>query len=425
MKGVLAGLLSKTRRIAMPDAEIIVVGAGPVGLGASVTMAHLGFETMCLAPAFDPELSKADTRTTALFQASVQLLKNIGVWRVCIQQAAALAKLRMVDDTGRLLRAPELLFRAAELGHEAFGYNIANAHLIAGLLGAFDQHTSKLAREETSGVAQVQTDRGEARLYTQEGRQYRAKLVVGADGRKSLCRSVVGSHVKEWTYEQCAIATWFAHTLSHDNTSTEFHRRAGPLTTVPLPGNVSSLVWVERPDETQRLMQLDDGEFADTLDSQICGFLGSIRMEAPRAAFPLKAQLVSPIAGSRVALVGEAAHVIPPIGAQGLNLGFRDIAGLADCLSDGQGHRDPGSSSILSAYRADRRLDVTSRTFAVDILNKSLISDFLPASMARGLGLHAMAAIPALKRAMMREGMQPSNHVPTLMRQGQATTGAP
>lgn len=406
----------------MTDAEIIVVGAGPVGLAASIILAHQGFETMCLAPAFDPELSRADTRTTALFEGSITLLRNIDVWQECVMYAAPLTQLRLVDDTGRLLRAPELLFRSTELGHDAFGYNIANAHLITGLLAAFTQHNSKLAREETRGVTLIHPEQEDVALDTQEGRKYRAKLIIGADGRSSLCRRAVGSHVKEWAYPQCAIATCFAHTMPHDNTSTEFHRRAGPLTTVPLPGDMSSLVWVERPDEAHRLMQLSSGEFAQTLDGQVGGFLGSISMQTSRAAFPLKAQLISPIAGSRVALVGEAAHVIPPIGAQGLNLGFRDIAVLADCLVNGPRERDPGSRSILAAYHAKRRIDVTSRTFAVDILNKSLISEFLPTSMARGLGLHAMAAIPGLKRAMMREGMAPTGHVPTLMRQSHATT---
>ncbi len=380
-------------------------------------MATLGLDTICLAPAIDRTRLRQDTRTTALFAGSIELLRNINVWPRCAHRAAPLKALRMVDDTGRLLRAPELLFQASELGVSAFGHNIANAALIEALL-ARSEELPHLKRLETAGVVEIHPTERCIHLKTHESRQFSSRLIIGADGRKSRCREALGAHTKEWHHDQVAIATWFAHAFPHQHTSTEFHRRPGPLTTVPLPDNRSSLVWVERPDEAKRLMSLNESVFIETLEERLSSFLGRITELAPRAAFPLTVQSVSPIAASRIALVGEAAHVIPPIGAQGLNLGFRDIAALGDIVMDHRNSGDPGSAAALSDYRAARKTDVASRTLAVDLLNRSLISDMLPASAARGLGLHAMAMFPALRRTMMRQSMQPTQNIPRLMRPG-------
>jgi 2-octaprenyl-6-methoxyphenol hydroxylase len=188
---------------------------------------------------------------------------------------------------------------------------------------------------------------------------------------------------------------------------------------VPLPGNASSLVWVETRDEAQRLAALDENAFRDALEARLQGLLGGVGAIGPRAVFPLMGLSADVFARNRVALVGEAAHVIPPIGAQGLNLGLRDGAALADCVADAlREGRDPGGAETLEAYSRARRSDVSSRIYAIDVLNRSLISGLLPVHLARGLGLHALRAIAPLRRLVVREGLDHALAKPTLTQPG-------
>jgi 2-octaprenyl-6-methoxyphenol hydroxylase len=178
----------------------------------------------------------------------------------------------------------------------------------------------------------------------------------------------------------------------------------------------SSLVWVERPDEAQRLAALSEADFRAILEERLQGLLGSVGEIGPRAVFPLSGLTAERFGLNRVALVGEAGHVIPPIGAQGLNLGFRDAATLADCVADAlaQG-RDPGGAATLDAYSARRKPDVSSRITTIDVLNRSLISDLVPVHLARGLGIVALKALGPLRRFAIREGLQPSRELPALL----------
>jgi 2-octaprenyl-6-methoxyphenol hydroxylase len=183
-----------------------------------------------------------------------------------------------------------------------------------------------------------------------------------------------------------------------------------------MSGPSSSLVWVERPEEAARLKDLPQDLFADELEQRLQGLLGTISGIGPRAIFPLSGLTADRLAAQRVALVGEAAHVLPPIGAQGLNLGFRDAAVLAEVAGSAKASGgDPGADSVLAEYARRRAGDVLSRTMAVDLLNRSLISGFLPLHLARGAGLHLLGAFPALRHLVMREGMQPSSSLPRLM----------
>ncbi len=244
--------------------------------------------------------------------------------------------------------------------------------------------------------------------------------MAGADGRRSVCRQGAGIGVSTWDYPQSALVCSFAHERPHKRISTEFHRPAGPCTTVPLPGNASSLVWVEAHAEAQRLAGLDEGAFRDTLEVAAAGTSRRRSARSARArSFRSSGLTAEAFARNRVALVGEAAHVIPPIGAQGLNLGLRDGAALADCVADAlREGRDPGGAETLAAYNRARRIDVSSRIFAIDVLNRSLISGLLPVHLARGLGLHALRAIGPLRRAVVREGLDHGLAKPSLMQPG-------
>ena len=182
-------------------------------------------------------------------------------------------------------------------------------------------------------------------------------------------------------------------------------------------GAASSLVWVERPGPAGRLASLDDEEFRAALETRLGGLLGPIGRVSPRTLFPLAGLTATVLGQNRVALLGEAAHVIPPIGAQGLNLGLRDAAALADCVAEARaGGGDIGAPQVLKAYDAARTGDVASRAWTVDLLNRSLITEFLPVHLARGLGLVALKTIGPLRRFLVREGLQPSRAVPSLMR---------
>jgi 2-octaprenyl-6-methoxyphenol hydroxylase len=217
--------------------------------------------------------------------------------------------------------------------------------------------------------------------------------------------------------EQTAIACWFSHSLPHGNVSTEFHRPSGPLVVVPMQGNQCGLVWVEAPREAVRLLALDDVAFGRELERAVHSTLGAITHVSRRSAFPLAGLTANEFAKGRTALVSHAAHVIPPIGAQGLNLGLRDAAMLADivCKAHIKGE-DVGGATVISAYNTARRADILSRTFTVDMLNRSLLFGwFLPFQALRGIGVQLLNSIPALRKAVMREGLAPQASLPPLM----------
>jgi 2-octaprenyl-6-methoxyphenol hydroxylase len=393
--------------------EVLVVGTGPAGLVAALAMAQAGLVTIAVGPAIDPA---RDTRTTALFTGSVALLHNLGLGARLAPAMVPMTGLRLIDDTGGIWRAPEIVFRAEELGFEQFGINIDNAALNTALLAAArDQAGLELIEDTVAPGFALDRDTGTVRLSN--GGAVSARLIIGADGRGSLCRREAGIEAHTSPYPQSAVATRFHHTRPHDGISSEFHRPAGPLTTVPLIGLQSSLVWVETPEEARRLMALGEAGFIQTLDDRLQGLLGAVTTIGPRASFPLVRMAADRLGARRTALIGEAAHVIPPIGAQGLNLGLRDIATLVELVTRSRSlGADIGGDAVLNAYDTERRSDIATRTAMVDTLNRSLISDFLPLHLVRGAGLHAINTIPWLRRLVMREGLHPSGRVPGLMR---------
>jgi 2-octaprenyl-6-methoxyphenol hydroxylase len=381
--------------------EIAVIGAGPAGLASALSLAQAGYEVVCAGQPFAP----TDTRTTALLQPSIELLDELGVWDDCRAEAAPLNTLRLIDDTGRLFRAPDAAFRAEELGDRPFGYNVPNQVLVQALhraIAAQDDATF----QPTQAVTDVAPGADSVRVTLSEGGSITARLVVGADGRGSLCRAAAGIKAQTWDYPQTAIACSFAHTRPHDDTCIELHTAHGPLTAVPLPGGRSSLVWVETPEEAKRLMALDDVAFARQLERSLHYALGHVSEVSTRGTFPLSGLQARDFAAQRIALVGEAAHVVPPIGAQGLNLGYRDVKALTRAVHECGG--DPGGMAVMRAYNMARRGDVMTRTLAADLLNRTLYSGFLPFQIARGAGLYLVNTVGPLRRLLMREGITPA-----------------
>jgi 2-octaprenyl-6-methoxyphenol hydroxylase len=400
----------------MPDKSgdqpsVIVVGGGPAGLTAAITLAGAGLATILVGK----RPPRPDNRTTALFAGSVTALETLGVWPLCAAQAAPMRVMRIVDDTGRLWRAPEVKFEADEIDLDVFGYNIENFRLVAALeQRAAGLPSLRVIEDEASSVAPGDDS---VTVTLRSGLKLRAPLVVAADGRRSLCRAAAGIAIDERDYKQVAITACLTHTRLHRDTSTEFHTPSGPFTLVPLPGLRSSLVWVLDPAQADAVKALDDAELAAEIERASHSILGKIAVEPGRGAFPLSVATAKRFGDNRIALVGEAAHVIPPIGAQGLNLGLRDAASIGElAIAAQRDGRDVGGDDVLDLYEKMRRADVGTRSFAIDMLNRTLLTDFLPVQGLRGIGLYLLDQIGPLRRAVMREGIQPQAAQPRLMR---------
>ena len=266
-------------------------------------------------------------------------------------------------------------------------------------------------------VEAVEPGSDDVTVALKSGARMQAPLVIGADGRRSLCRTAAGIGMDEREYKQVALTVSFKHSRAHRDSSTEFHTPSGPFTLVPLLGNRSSLVWVLDSILADDIAALDDDALSDEIEHASHSILGKIELEPHRGLFPLSVATAKRFADNRIALVGEAAHVIPPIGAQGLNLGLRDAATIGELAI--KAHRDSqdiGSTEVLSAYDKMRRADVGTRTLTIDLLNRTLLTDLLPVQGMRGLGLYLLDRFGPLRRAAMREGVSPAAAQPRLMR---------
>ncbi|WP_026381066.1 FAD-dependent monooxygenase [Afifella pfennigii] len=376
--------------------EVCVVGGGATGWAAALICAAAGRETAILAPPADFPLG----RTAALFAGAVELLDWLGAMAELRPAAARLEAMRLIDDTGRLLRAPEVTFYASEIGLDAFGYNIVNRRLVESLSGLAQKEPKITHLEEPA--AELAFGEDEARLTTRSGARIAAELVVGADGSRSLVRERAGIGMRRTRMAQSALVTTLSTDFEHRFISTEFHKAHGPFTLVPMPGSHVSLVWVERPVEATRLCQVPEEEFAEAAEEAAHSLLGPMRLTAPRVSYPLSVGLADRFAAARAVLIGEAAHVFPPIGAQGLNLGLRDVEALKDLLASRRGALGP---DVAEEFHRLRQADIRSRTLAVDLLNRSLLTGMLPVQALRAIALSAAGGFAPFRRFLMHQGL--------------------
>ncbi len=392
----------------MTGFDLIVAGAGPAGLAAAALAARGGKRVALVC---GPPAVSHDPRTVALMQPSINLLNHLGLWPGrLMEHASPLKRLRLVDDTGSLVTAPEMVFEACEMDAEWFGWNVPLAVLVTALRTCAGEAGVTPIEDLVTGARRI----GDAiQVELASGAILTAPVAIAADGRTSVLRQAAGIAVKEWSYDQMAIATSFAHSMPHRDTSTEYHRPGGPFTTVPLRGNRSSLVWMERPARAGELMALDDARLAAEIQIATHGELGLVSETGPRRLFDMKGMSARELAKNRVMLVGEAGHVAPPIGAQGLNMSLRDAAQAAEFVL---ARSDPGSADTLAEYDRLRRLDVEPRGQAVDLMNRSLLSDVAAMAGARVAGLALLRRVGPLRRHVMRVGMGTAGALPQAMR---------
>ena len=393
-----------------PDVDIAVVGAGLTGCAAALAFARRGLGVGLIGTAMPP-----DWRTTALLAPSVIFLRRLGLWAGLEAHAAPLRSIRIIDATQRLIRAPEIVFDAGEIGLDAFGHNVENRHLHTQL--AAHLATQKTIRHLASPLERIETGKNATILVLQDGCRLSARLVVGADGRNSRLRALLGIDTRRRALAERALVANFVHQGAHGNQSVEFHHENGPLTLVPLRENRSALVWIDSAAHIEHLTRLSKPELSDEVTRRSGRLYGDMKLDGPLQDFALVSMVARRLAAGRSVLAGEAAHCFPPIGAQGLNLGFRDIAVLYDLVTDAHDTgTDIAAPSQLGAWERARRIDIEARTAAVDVLLRSLTSRFPAIHALRG-GTFALAGrMPLFRHAMMRAGLAPPGLPPGLMR---------
>lgn len=384
--------------------DVAVVGGGPAGLAAAIALGDAGAKVALVAPVAPP----ADWRTTALLGSSVDFFARHGVWTELSAAAFPLKRMRLIDATERLLRAPDVTFDAREIGKPEYGHNVSNGPMVAALAAAVAKRPDRIIRIDALFEA-LNTDGSRALLTLSTGQIVSADLVVAADGRKSKLRDAAGIDVKSWAYPQEALVLCIRHGQPHQDTSIEFHTAAGPFTLVPHGEGRSSLVWMDRPEVIARAHGLDDAALALEIERRSASALGKVTIDSPRQRWPISGFRARQLAAGRVVLVGEAAHGFPPIGAQGFNLSIRDIETLADLVRPSLAIRSPGATldgaAVAKRYGSSRRSDVIGRVTGVDLLNRSLLSGFLPMQIARAGGLLLARDIAPLRRLLMRVGL--------------------
>ncbi|MFO1128827.1 MAG: UbiH/UbiF/VisC/COQ6 family ubiquinone biosynthesis hydroxylase [Rhodospirillales bacterium] len=396
-------------------ADVLIVGGGLVGGTLAIALAQGGLTSLVIE-AGDPQAALDagfDGRCSAIALTSQRMLAALGLWEPLTADAAPMLDIRVSDGASSLF----LHYDHRDVGDQPFGYMLENRLLRRALLTRMRAEPAirliapdRITRLERAG------DGVEARLAS--GGRLRATLVIAADGRGSRIRDEAGIRVTRWSYGQTAIVCTVRHQRSHDFIAHEHFLPAGPFAILPLqPGDRSSLVWTERAELAPLIMGGSDAQFLAELERRFGDFLGNLTVEGPRFSHPLSLQYAWRAVDRRLALVGDAAHAMHPIAGQGLNMGFRDVAALAEVLGDAKRRKaDPGAPQVLARYQRWRRFDNTLMLAMTDGLNRLFSNDIAPIRLARDLGLAGVNRMPALKRLFMRHAMGLAGELPRLMR---------
>lgn len=392
------------------DCDILVSGGGIAGMTAAACFAHAGFRTVCVDPAppvTTRDADGSDLRSTALLQPARALLERCGLWDRFAPHATPLEVMRIVDAggdeaTARVTRD----FRADDISDRPFGWNLPNWLIRRELVAALSDLQRVDFRPGTA-TRTLFTRTGEARVGLSDGSRLRTRLVVAADGRDSPMRRAAGIGVRTTRYGQSALAFAVTHPEPHGNVSTEIHRSGGPFTLVPLPDHEgrhsSAVVWLEDGPRARDLAQMADADFEAEMTARSCGILGPLTLASRRTVWPIISQRAEHMTGERLALMAEAAHVMPPIGAQGLNTSMADLAALLD-LADARPDT-LGDAAMLSEYARRRETDVRTRIAGIDLLNRASRSGVRPVQDARAAGIAALHGVGPVRTGLMRLGL--------------------
>ncbi|MGH7115407.1 MAG: UbiH/UbiF/VisC/COQ6 family ubiquinone biosynthesis hydroxylase [Stellaceae bacterium] len=397
------------------DVELVIAGAGLNGLLLGIACAGAGL-AVALVDRQDPAAMLDlgfDGRSSAIAYGSRQVLETLGLWPLIAAEAEPILEIRVADDNAPLF----LHYDHRELGGDApLGWIVENRVLRRALVEhARSLPTLDLLAPLAVGAVLASADATEAALS--DGRRLTARLVVAADGAASPLRHAAGIRTVEWRYPQTAIVTTVRHDRPHAGIAVEHFLPAGPFAILPMIGNRSSIVWTEREALAPRLMALPDAEFAAELAARFGDFLGAIEPVGPRWSYPVGLMLAERYVDRRLALIGEAAHLIHPIAGQGLNLGIRDVAALAEIVIDTRRlGLDIGDDPPLRRYQEWRRLDTVLLAAVTDGLNRLFSNSIPPLRLARDLGLAAVNRLPPLKRLLMRDAMGITGTLPRLLR---------
>lgn len=389
--------------------DILISGAGIAGMVAAALLARQGRRVTLVDPM--PPVAAAgdagsDLRSTAFLQPSRKLFEEAGLWDALDAYATPLDKLRVMDTSGwpPVIRDTRT-FVPDDLGHDTFGWNLPNWLTRRELARVLEETPGVDLRLGTGFRAMLTRDR-EAIVTLSDRSQVSARLVIGADGRASPVADAAGIGMRTTRYGQKALAFAVTHALPHDNVSTEVYNRGGATTTVPLPDQdgraASAIVWMEDGPRAVQLSHMVPEDLADELDMRICHVLGPSRLATPVRVWPVVTQTAERLTARRTALVAEAAHVLPPIGAQGLNTSLADVADLAHRVAEAE---DPGAEALLDGYAASRARDIRARAKVVDLFNRVCRSDIPAVQAMRLAGLKAVHGLTPVRRTVMRAGL--------------------
>ncbi|MEZ5815170.1 MAG: FAD-dependent oxidoreductase [Alphaproteobacteria bacterium] len=388
--------------------DIVIIGGGVSGLALATLLGQAGLTIMVVDPHKPAQFEKTERtgRTVALMESSVNILKHTGIWDVLEPLSTPMEMMRIIDDSDGGKEPIEIEFPASDISMAQFSYNIPSGPLRAALFERTEELKNVTFIE--SAFSDYAVHDGGIVVKLENKKLIKAHLLVGADGRNSAVREFANIQTTMKKYDQSAITCLINHSHSHNNTSTEFHRAGGPMALVPLPGNQSSVVWVEKTETADALIRLKKQEFEQALQDKTNNILGGITLETGPECWPLCSVKAKAITSMRLALIAEAAHVMSPITAQGLNLSLRDVAALAESVIDSARlGLDIGAGSVLKAYEKRRRIDIETRVFGVDTMNKIVSTDLLGLKRLRRAGLQSLDTLSPLKTLAMHIGLAP------------------
>jgi 2-octaprenyl-6-methoxyphenol hydroxylase len=398
--------------------DILIVGGGLNGPALALALAQGGFRVTVVdarpAPArAEPDF---DGRAYALAIASVRVLTAIGVWPDLQDKAQPILGIRVSQGhAGQGAFPLSLGFDHAEIEEGPMGQMVEDRHLYAAFRAAMARE-ERIALIDGERVVAQDLEGSRATLTLASGEEVAAQLVVGCDGRDSPTAARAGIRRLGWDYGQTALVCAVAHERPHEGVAHQFFMPAGPLAILPLPGNRSSIVWVEATETARAIAALDEAGFLEILRPRFGDFLGEIALEGARFSYPLRLSLAESVVGPRLALVGDAAHGVHPIAGQGLNLGLRDVAALAEVLTLARRRgEDIAGPGVLARYQEWRRADTLTMALGMDAVNRIFSNANPLLEVARGLGLGAIGAVPALRRAFIREAAGLTAARPRLM----------